>query len=132
MLFRSALARSQALYGMGQQQQALEQQRIANSFQDYLDKLNYPYKQLGFMSDILHGTQGVGGASQIYQSPPSAASQMASLGLGAYGLSSLFGKPAGSAKGGKIKKASIPKKGKINPSMGGGLAQAGLFKALKG
>lgn len=128
---QDALALAQAQYGMGQQQQQLTQQQYANAYQDYLNKLNYPYKQLGFMSDILHGTQGVGSASQVYQAPPSTASQVASLGLGAYGLSSLFGSPTGKAGGGKIKKPNALKKGRL-PAMGMGLAQAGLYKALKG
>lgn len=125
-------ARMQAYGALGQlgaQQQALDQQKITNAYQQYLDRRNYPYKNLGFMSDILHGVQGTSAAQSMYQQPPGVAQQMAALGLGAYGLSSMFGKKA---RGGQIKLANQPKKGKINPNMGMGLAKLGLQRALQG
>jgi len=74
----------------GAQQQAQAQQGLTNAYQEFLNRQNYPYKQLGFMSDIIHGTQMSGGAgsSAMYQAPPSMLSQSAGL-LG--GLGSLAG-----------------------------------------
>ena len=39
----------------GGQQQALQQQGLSQSYQDFLNQQNYPYKQLGFMSDLIRG-----------------------------------------------------------------------------
>jgi len=80
----------------GAQQQAMNQQNLTNTYQDYLTKQNYPYQQLGFMSDILHGTP-TGGVTtqQSYQANPSMANQIMGYGLGAYGLSNLLGKKEG-------------------------------------
>ena len=70
----------------GAQMQAQEQQGLSNKYQDFLNQQNYPYKQLGFMSDIMRGTPTSGGASSVYQAPPSnsaIAGNVAQLGLGA-------------------------------------------------
>lgn len=72
----------------GAQMQAQEQQGLSNKYQDFLNQQNYPYKQLGFMSDIMRGTPTSGGAQSMYQAPPSGVSQLAGLGGG---LGSLFG-----------------------------------------
>ena len=73
----------------GAQQQAQTQQGLTNQYQDFLNQQNYPYKQLGFMSDIIHGTSLSGGSSSsMYQAPPSMLSQSAGM-LG--GLGSLAG-----------------------------------------
>jgi hypothetical protein len=39
----------------GLQQQAQVQQDLTNKYQDYLNSQNYPYKQMGFMSDMIRG-----------------------------------------------------------------------------
>jgi hypothetical protein len=92
----------------GAQQQALQQQALTNQYQDFLNRQNYPYQQLAFMSDILHGTP-TGGitTAQQYQATPSMFSQIAGLGLGlgALGKSGLFGKEGGSVPGGLKKYA---------------------------
>jgi hypothetical protein len=70
----------------GAQQQAQTQQGLSQNYQDFLNQQNYPYKQLGFMSDILRGTPASAGASTMYQAPPSNMAQFgnaAQLGLGA-------------------------------------------------
>ena len=70
----------------GAQVQAQEQQGLSQNYQDFLNQQNMPYKQLGFMSDILRGTPASAGASTMYQAPPSNMSQfggVAQLGLGA-------------------------------------------------
>ena len=79
---------NQALMQAGAQQQALAQQDLGQKYQEFLNQQNYPYKQLGFMSDIIRGTPTSGGAASIYQTPPSSFSQTAGL-LG--GLGSLYG-----------------------------------------
>ena len=73
----------------GSQMQALQQQRMNQQYQSFLDQQNYPYKQLGFMSDLLRGSANLAGTGgqTIYQQPPSALNQMVGpglLGLGAY------------------------------------------------
>jgi hypothetical protein len=79
----------QAAYG--QQQQQLEQAKLGQQYQDFLNQQNYPYKQLGFMSDLLRGTAGLTQQAQsIYQPPPSMLQTMGSLGMSAYGLGKMF------------------------------------------
>ena len=69
----------QSQYG-GQQQQQV-QNMLNNQYQDYLGYQNYPYKQLGFMSDMLRGLPLTQQSSTIYQQPPSMVSQVAGLGI---------------------------------------------------
>ena len=75
----------------GLQQQAQVQQDLTNKYNDYLNYQNYPYKQLGFMSDIVRGAPLTQTGSSVYQAPPSTAQTVASLGLGAAGVSKLWG-----------------------------------------
>ena len=84
-------------YG-GQQQQQM-QNILNNQYQDYLNFQNYPYKQLGFMSDMLRGLPLTQQSGTIYQAAPSAVSQIAGLGTAALGASRLF------AKGGEVEDA---------------------------
>ena len=59
---------NQLLNQYGQQQQALQQQGLSQAYQDFLNQQNYPYKQLGFMSDLIRGLPlGQQSAQQIYQ-----------------------------------------------------------------
>jgi hypothetical protein len=80
-------------YGTQQQQQS--QNILNNEYQDFLNYQNYPYKQLGFMSDMLRGLPLTQQSSSIYAPPPSVGSQVA--GLGAVGLGAAL-----RAKGGTI------------------------------
>lgn len=75
----------QSSYGTQQQQQ--EQGIMSQQYQDFLNQQNYPYKQLGFMSDMLRGLPLSQSSQQMYQQPPSALSQVAGLGTAAYGIS---------------------------------------------
>jgi hypothetical protein len=75
----------------GLQQQAQMQTDINNKYQDFLNYQNYPYKQLGFMSDIIRGVPLTSTGSSVYTAPPSTAQNIASLGLGAAGVSKLWG-----------------------------------------
>ena len=74
----------------GAQMQAQEQQGLSNKYQDFLNQQNYPYKQIGFMSDIIRGTPTSGGAQSMYQAPPSGISQFAGLGQLAGGTAALY------------------------------------------
>jgi len=80
-------------YGLQQQQQ--EQNILNNQYQDFLNYQNYPYKQMGFMSDILRGLPLTQQASAMYQTPPSMGSQLIGAGSVAAGL-------ALRAKGGSV------------------------------
>ena len=68
----------------GAQMQAQDQQDLSNRYQDFLNQQNYPYKQLGFMSDIMRGTPTSGGATSMYQAPANTLGQVAGLGLAGY------------------------------------------------
>jgi hypothetical protein len=78
----------------GQQQQQM-QNALNTEYQDYLNAQNYPYKQLGFMSDMLRGLPLTQQSSAMYGQAPSAVSQIAGLGGAALTGAKLFG-----AKGG--------------------------------
>lgn len=80
-------------YGLQQQQQT--QNILNNQYQDFLNYQNYPYKQMGFMSDILRGLPLTQQANTVYQAPPSMGSSLVGLGATALGASL-------KAKGGKI------------------------------
>jgi hypothetical protein len=80
-------------YGTQQQQQT--QNILNNQYQDFLNAQNYPYKQLGFMSDMLRGLPLTQQSTAMYAAPPSVGSQVA--GLGAVGLGAAL-----RAKGGTI------------------------------
>lgn len=87
----------------GAQQQALEQQRLSQQYQDFLNQQRYPYQQLEFMSNILRGTP-MGTVQTMYAPGPSPVSQLAGLGLGAYGLSRM----GAFKEGGKVKDDKKP------------------------
>jgi hypothetical protein len=80
----------------GTQQQGQAQQVLNNQYQDFLNYQNYPYKQMGFMSDMLRGLPLTQQSSTIYQPAPSMVSQAAGLGTAALGAAKLFGAEGGS------------------------------------
>ena len=79
----------------GGQQQAQQQALMNAEAQNFASQQRYPYQQLEFMSNILRGTP-MGTVQSLYTPPPSTAQTVASLGLGAAGISRL----AGMAEGG--------------------------------
>jgi len=79
----------------GLQQQAQMQKDLDTRYQDFLGYQNYPYKQIGFMSDVLRGMPLTQTGSSVYQAPPSTAQTVASLGLGAAGISKFMGANGG-------------------------------------
>jgi hypothetical protein len=104
---------------IGAQQQALQQQKLQQQYQDFLTQKAYPQQNLAFMSDILRGAPlGQQTQSQYTAPQPSTASQVAGLGLAAYGM---FGNPGGAAKaaGGMIEEDDGP----------AGLAELAINKA---
>lgn len=82
---------------LGGQQQTQVQNMLNANYQDFLNAQNQPYKNLGFMSDILRGTQGLGQSTIYqYQQPQSTIGQLAGLGTAAAGFGRLF------AEGGSV------------------------------
>lgn len=72
----------------GGQQQALRQQGLDQAYQDFQNQQNYPYKQLGFFSDLIRGIPvGQATTKSMYEPDPSMLQQVGSAGLGLYGLS---------------------------------------------
>jgi hypothetical protein len=72
---------------LGGQQQALRQQGLTQAYQDFLNEQNYPYKQLGFMSDMIRGLPlGQQTTRQVYEPPGSMLGQVAGLGVGLGGM----------------------------------------------
>ena len=74
----------------GTAQQNLAQTGLNTAYQDFQNEKNYPYKQLGFMSDMVRGLPlGQQSTTQMYQGPPTALQTVGALGMGAYGLSKM-------------------------------------------
>ena len=89
----------------GGQQQAQAQKGLDLGYQDFTNQQNYPYKQIGFMSDLVRGLPlGQQSTAQMYQAPPSTLQTVGALGMGAYGLSKMAGggQVKGYADGGEI------------------------------
>ena len=86
--------------GYGAMQQAQQQQGLDTAYQDFQNQQNYPYRQLGYMSDLLRGTPtGSSGVTNMYAPPANVAGQIAGLGIGAMGLSKFMAE-GGMADGG--------------------------------
>lgn len=86
---------------LGAQQQQQMQNILTAQYQDYLNAQNYPYKQLGFMSDLIRGVPLTQTGTALYQAPPSTAAQIAGIGA--------IGKGFGMfKKGGAVRAASKP------------------------
>jgi hypothetical protein len=60
-----------AQLGAGAQQQALKQQQLSSNYQRFMDEMQYPYKQLEFMSNLIRGIPSTDKTTSIYQPPPS-------------------------------------------------------------
>jgi hypothetical protein len=103
-----AVNQLQNQYGGQMQQQA--QRPLDMAYQDFQTQQNYPYKQLGFMSDLVRGMPlGQKSTSTMYEQGPGMVQTLAGLGGAAYGFgkSGLFGKEGGLmssyADGGDVK-----------------------------
>ena len=85
-------------YGMQQQNQV--QKVLDTGYQDFKNYQNYPYKQLGFMSDMLRGLPLTQQSSSVYQQAPSLLTQVGGAAIAAKG--------AGMFKeGGQVKPAGL-------------------------
>ena len=92
----------------GQQQQQQVQNTLNNQYQDFLNAQNYPYKQLGFMSDMLRGLPLTQQSATMYQTPPSATNQLLGAATSLGGAYLMGGRKEGGmvssyAKGGAVK-----------------------------
>jgi hypothetical protein len=94
---RMGITQLQSQLGAQQQQQA--QRPLDMAYQDFINQQNYPYKQLGFMSDMIRGLPlGQQSTQSVYQAPPSTLQTLGALGMGAYGVNQMFGSPTPQAR----------------------------------
>lgn len=70
------------------EEQAATQRELDLAYQDFIAQQQDPYKQLGFLSDILRGSANLAatGGKAVYEAPPSALSQVVGPGLLGLGL----------------------------------------------
>lgn len=84
------IRRLTAQAAIGEQQRAIEQQKLDTAYADFLRQRDYPMEQLGYYSNILRGLPvGLSSTQTTAAPPPSIASQIGGLGLaglGAYNL----------------------------------------------
>jgi hypothetical protein len=76
----------QAQLGAGGQQQALKQQQLASNYQKFIDEMQYPYKQLEFMSNLIRGIPSTDTTTRVYSPPPSTLGMLTGVtgGLGGF------------------------------------------------
>jgi hypothetical protein len=95
---------------LGGQQQQQAQNLINVGQQNYAAEQNYPFKNLGFMSDIIRGAPLTQTGSSVYQAAPSMLSTVAGLGttaagaLGAYNQYTRNNPTPTGARGGQVTK----------------------------
>lgn len=90
----------------GGQQQALRQQGLDQAYQDFLNQQNYPYKQLGFMADMIRGLPlGQQTTRSMYEAPGSMLGQAAGVATGLYGLSKFMAEGGLTYAGGGVTRA---------------------------
>jgi hypothetical protein len=72
--------------------QALQQERLNQQYQQFMDQQNFQRAQLDYLSNILRGNAGALGQTQVQYAPaPSLASQLGGLGLAGLGLYNVMG-----------------------------------------
>jgi len=112
----------QQLTSLGAQQQAQKQKELDVPYQEFLNQQNYPYRQLSYMSDLVRGTPvGMQSTNQVYQAPPSTASQIAGLGLTGAAMYGMM-----KAEGGKISEEEAREHNER-----AGIAHLGMYNATK-
>jgi hypothetical protein len=116
---------------LGGQQQQQTQNILNNQYQDYLNFQNQPYKQLGFMSDIIRGLPMSQTSSTMYQAPPS----LMGVATGLTGAYLAGGAPKIFKEGGAVK--SYAEGGSVfsrenKERIVGNLHPAGLPRAMQG
>lgn len=93
-------------YDVGSKQQAYEQARLNQRIQDYATQQQYPFIQLGTLSNMLRGLPMQASTTQLYQAQPTGLTAGIGLAGAASNLYQAFGnRPAGSGQkeGGAIK-----------------------------
>jgi len=87
------LERLKAQAASGGERQAMEQERLNQAYQQFMDKQNYQKAQLDYLSQILRGNAAALGTTQTQYAPaPSLASQLGGVGLAGLGLYNILGK----------------------------------------
>jgi len=81
----------QAQLGAGAQQQALKQQMLASDYQRFIDEMQYPYKQLEFMSGLIRGIPSTDATRSTYTPFTSLGALGGIFGSGGNPFSTLFG-----------------------------------------
>lgn len=84
---------------LGTQQQQNVQNLLSQNYSDFQNEANLPYKQLGFMSDIVRGAPTSVQGTSVTTAAPSFLNQVAGAATAAYGL--------GKARGGAIKQRKV-------------------------
>ena len=95
--YQQQLGIGQAQLGAGAQIQALEQQNLANQYQDWLNFQQQPFQQYTWFSDILRGVPSSTALAQRYQSAPSTLGLIG--GIATAGIGGLFGGLGGGTGG---------------------------------
>jgi hypothetical protein len=102
----------------GTQKQQQVQNMIDVNQRNYADEQNYPYKQVGFMSDVVRGAPVSNQGSIITQPAPSLVSQVAGAATGLYGMSQMGKKIAAG--------------GAIHAKRGAGLNDLAMYQMSRG
>jgi hypothetical protein len=89
---------------MGTQQQQNVQNMLTQNYTDFQNEVNAPYKQLGFMSDVVRGAPTSVQGTTVTTPAPSILNQVAGAATALYGI----GQPTvPKARGGAIKQRKI-------------------------
>ena len=89
--YQQGIGISQAQLGAGQQLRGAEQEQLAAQYQDFLNRAQFPYRQLEFASGILRGFQPTGQTTTLYQPGGSGVASTIGMGLGLGNLFSSLG-----------------------------------------
>lgn len=77
----------QNLYGIGALGQGQNQANLDLAYQDFLEQRQYPFQQLGFLSNIISGTPNAQSSTTTSSTPaPGMLQQLSGIGLGIAGL----------------------------------------------
>jgi len=108
----------------GGQQQAQEQAKLSQDYEDFLAKQKYPYQQLEFMSNIIRGTP-YGSTTSMYTPGASFGSQLLGAGTSLAGSALMGGwKPWAAKEGGQVSDVTPKRETKKSA----GLAELALSK----
>ena len=92
---------------MGTQQQQNVQNMLTQNYTDYQNEVNLPFKQLGFMSDIVRGAPTSVQGTTITTPAPSILNQVAGAATALYGIGQPATPTVPKARGGSIKQRKI-------------------------